>query len=301
MTTRPNVPLSKRLVYSDIFWAAVLLCPNLIGFLVFMLFPMVASFGLSFVKWDLLTPAQWYGLGNYRDLIADPTFRKVLWNTIYYTIGSVPIGIVISFFLALALNQKIPFVKAYRAVYFLPVITSMVAVGIVWQWIYNPEFGLVNYLLGLVGIQGPTWLSSVKWAMPAVILVSIWKGLGFNMVLFLAGLQGIPDVYYEAAEIDGASWLQKMWHITIPLISPTTLFVVIMSVIGSFQAFDLVYVMTKGGPARSTSVLVHYLYQCAFEYFKMGYASAMAYVLFFLVFGVTLLQLRSSKSWVVYY
>ena len=225
MTTRPNVPLSKRLVYSDIFWAAVLLCPNLIGFLVFMLFPMVASFGLSFVKWDLLTPAQWYGLGNYRDLIADPTFRKVLWNTIYYTIGSVPIGIVISFFLALALNQKIPFVKAYRAVYFLPVITSMVAVGIVWQWIYNPEFGLVNYLLGLVGIQGPTWLSSVKWAMPAVILVSIWKGLGFNMVLFLAGLQGIPDVYYEAAEIDGASWLQKCGILLFPNF-PTTLFVI---------------------------------------------------------------------------
>jgi len=300
MTNKPTVPLSKRLLYSDVFWAAVLLAPNLIGFLVFMLFPMVASFGLSFVQWDLLTPAKWYGLGNYRDLIADPTFRKVLWNTIYYTIGSVPIGIVISFLLALALNQKIPFVKAYRAIYFLPVITSMVAVGIVWTWLYNPEFGLFNYLLGLIGIQGPTWLSSVTWAMPAVIIVSIWKNLGFNMVLFLAGLQGIPDVYYEAAEIDGASWLQQMWYVTIPLISPTTLFVVIMSVIGSFQAFDLIYVMTRGGPARSTSVLVHYLYQCAFEYFKMGYASAMAYVLFFLVFGVTLLQLRSSKSWVVY-
>ena len=298
--SRHRTSFLRRLAYSDLFWAAVLLLPNLIGFLIFMLFPMIASFGLSFVKWDLLTPMQWQGLANYRELMIDPTFRKVLWNTIYYTIGSVPIGIVIAFFLALALNQRTSFVKIYRAIYFLPVITSMVAVGIVWQWVYNPEFGLINYLLGLIGIQGPNWISSVKWAMPAVILVSIWKGLGFNMVLFLAGLQGIPDVYYEAAEIDGASRFAKMWYVTIPLISPTTLFVVIMSIIGSFQAFDLVYVMTRGGPARSTSVLVHYLYQCAFEYFKMGYASAMAYMLFFLVFIVTLIQLWWSKSWVMY-
>jgi multiple sugar transport system permease protein len=287
-------------MYGDYFWAALFLLPNLLGFLVFILWPLIASFGLSFTSWDLLTPIKWIGLENYKTLISDQVFWKVLWNTIYFTVGTVPVGIILSLFLAIALNQKIKGIKIFRALYFLPVISSLVAVAVVWQWLYNPPFGLLNYLLSLVGIDGPNWLSSTTWAMPAVIITSIWRGLGFNMLLFLAGLQGIPETYYEAAKIDGANWWVLFKNIMIPLLSPTTFFVVVMSIINSFQVFDQIYVMTGGGPARSTSVLVHYLYQNAFQYFKMGYASAIGYVLFFLVFTVTLIQLMRSKNWVVY-
>jgi len=287
-------------MYSDYFWAALFLLPNLLGFLVFIFWPLIASFGLSFTSWDLLTPIKWIGLENYKTLISDQVFWKVLWNTIYFTVGNVPVGIILSLFLAIALNQKIKGITIFRAVYFLPVISSTVAVAIVWQWLYNPEFGLMNYLLSLVGIDGPNWLSSTTWAMPAVIITSIWRGLGFNMLLFLAGLQGIPETYYEAAKIDGANWWVLFKNITIPLLSPTTFFVVVISIINSFQVFDQIYIMTAGGPARSTSVLVHYLYQNAFQYFKMGYASAIGYVLFFLVFTVILIQLKRSKNWVVY-
>lgn len=295
--TRKSV---KRLTYNDSFWAFLFLSPNLIGFLAFIFLPVLASLGLSFVQWDLLSEIKWIGLGNYKELSSDPIFWKVMWNTVYYTLGTVPTGIIISLALAIALNQKLKGVKLFRAVYFLPVISSTVAVGMIWQWLYNPEFGLVNYLLSLIGIPGPSWLTSTSWAMPAVILTSIWKGLGFNMLLFLAGLQGIPESYYEAAEIDGAGWWAKFRNVTLPLLSPTTFFVVVMSIINSFQVFDQIFVMTQGGPARCTSVLVHYLYQNAFEYFKMGYASAIAYVLFFIVFVLTMIQLRYSKSWVVY-
>ena len=287
-------------MYSDYFWAALFLLPNLLGFLVFIFWPLIASFGLSFTSWDLLTPIKWVGLENYKTLISDQVFWKVLWNTIYFTVGNVPVGIILSLFLAIALNQKIKGITIFRAVYFLPVISSTVAVAIVWQWLYNPQFGLLNYLLSLVGIDGPNWLSSTTWAMPAVIITSIWRGLGFNMLLFLAGLQGIPETYYEAAKIDGANWWVLFKNITIPLLSPTTFFVVVISIINSFQVFDQIYIMTAGGPARSTSVLVHYLYQNAFQYFKMGYASAIGYVLFFLVFTVILIQLKRSKNWLVY-
>lgn len=290
----------ERLRYSHLFWATIFLLPNLLGFFIFILFPVLASFGISFLQWDLLGEMNWIGLGNYKELMTDGVFWKVLWNTIYFTIVTVPVGIVISLLLAIALNQKIRCLKIFRSVYFLPVISSMVAVAMVWQWIYNPQFGLLNYLLSLIGIDGPSWLSSTIWAMPAVMIASIWKGLGFNMLLFLAGLQGIPETYYEAAEIDGANWFSKFRNITIPLLSPTTFFVIVMAVINSFQVFDQIYIMTQGGPARSTSVLVHYLYQNAFEYYRMGYASSIAYVLFFLVFIVTLIQLKRSNSWVVY-
>lgn len=290
----------KKLLYSDAAWAALLLLPNFLGFLVFVLLPVIAAFLLSFTEWDIVSPIVWVGFGNYIELFKDEIFIKVFWNTIYFTIGTVPVGIVISLLLAVALDQKIWGIKFYRAAYFLPVISSMVAVAVVWQWIYNPEYGVLNFFLSLVGIKGPSWLSDAAWAMPAVMITSIWKGLGFNMLLFLAGLQGISNTYYEAADIDGASWFAKFRHITIPLLSPTTFFVVVMSIIGSFQVFDAVFLMTGGGPNRSTSVLVHYLYQNAFQYFRMGYASAIAYVLFFLVLFFTLIQLWRQKSWVVY-
>lgn len=284
------------MLYKDGTWAFLLLLPNIIGFFLFTLFPFVAAFFLSFTHWDLLTPIEWAGLSNYIELFRDDVFIKVFWNTIYFTAVSVPIGIVVSLFLAIALDQKIRGIKFYRAAYFLPVITSMVAVAVIWQWIYNPQYGLLNFLLGLVGIEGPSWLTSTTWAMPAIIITSIWKGLGFNMLIYLAGLQSIPESYYEAAQIDGARWFQRFWNITVPLLSPTTFFVTVMAVISSFQVFDSVYLMTQGGPARSTSVMVHYLYQNAFEFFKMGYASAMAYVLFFIILFVTLIQFWRQKK-----
>ena len=290
----------KKLAQSNNFWAFIFLAPNLLGFLAFLLIPVLASFGLSFVEWDLLSPMKWAGFKNYIGLFHDQVFLRVLWNTVYYTLGTVPVGIALSLLLAIALNKKLRGMKIYRALYFLPVISSYVAVAVVWQWLYNAEFGLLNYLLSLIGIRGPSWLSSTKWAMPAVMVTSIWKQLGFNMLLFLAGLQGIPSTYYEAAEIDGAGKWTQFSRITVPLLSSTTFFVVVMSIINSFQVFDQVFIMTEGGPARSTSVLVHYLYQNAFEYFKMGNASAIAYILFFLVFLITMLQMKFSDNWVIY-
>lgn len=289
--------LAKPLLYRDGIWAFLMLLPNLLGFLMFVLLPVVATFVISFASWDLTSNFKFVGVDNYTHLLADETFHQVLWNTIYFTAVSVPIGIIISLFLANVLNQKLRFIRFYRAAFFIPVISSMVAVAVIWQWIYNPQYGLLNYALSWFGITGPTWLTSTKWAMIGIMITAIWKNLGFNMLIFLAGLQGISESYYEAAEIDGAKWYSKFWNITVPLLSPTTFFVTVMAVINSFQVFDTVYLMTQGGPARTTSVLVYYIYQNAFQYFQMGYASAIAYVLFFIVLMITLLQFwRQSRS-----
>lgn len=286
----------KKLFQKDGTWALLLLLPNLIGFLAFTLIPVFASFFLSFTSWDMLTPVKWVGLSNYAELLKDETFIKVFWNTIYFAGVSVPLGIVISLLLAVALD-RISLKKFYRAAYFLPVVSSMVAIAVVWQFIYNPEYGIMNYVLSWFGIQGPDWLTSTVWAMPAVILTSVWKNLGFNMLIFLAGLQGISDDYYEAANLDGANTVQKFFYITVPLLSPTTFFVTVMSFIASFQVFDTIFLMTQGGPARSTSVIVHYLYEHGFKYFNMGYASAMAYVLFFMMFVITMIQFWRQRKW----
>lgn len=285
----------RDMIYRDRIWVFILLLPNLLIFMIFTVFPVLATFGISFTSWDLLGSMEWIGIKNYLDLFHDETFLKVTGNTFYFTAVSVPLCLIISFFMAVLLDSKIKFLKLWRAIYFLPVISSMVVVAIVWNWLYNPQFGLVNYFLGLLGIEGPAWLSDTTWAMPAVIITNIWKNMGYNMMLFLAGLQSISSSYYEAAELDGANFWQKTRYITLPMISFTTLFVVITSVIGSFRVFDLVMMMTDGGPARSTSVMVHYLYQNAFSYFKMGYACAQAVVLTLIVLILTLLQFKFVK------
>lgn len=290
----------KRLVHKDGFWAFLMLLPNVLGFLLFLLLPVLATFAISFSDWNLTDSFQWRGVDNYKELFEDKVFGQVFKNTFVFTLVSVPIGIALSLILAVFLNQKLRFVRFYRAAFFIPVISSMVAVSVIWQWIYNPEYGLLNYALSCFGIDGPAWLTSPRWAMPAVIITSIWKSLGFNMLIFLAGLQSISDSYYEAADIDGAKWYSKFARITVPLLSPTTFFVTVMSFINSFQVFDTVYLMTQGGPARSTSVLVYYVFQNAFQYFRMGYASAMAYVLFFIVMIVTFIQFWRQKKWSVY-
>src|SRR5579859_484994 len=278
------------------------LAPDLVGTLVFAVGPVLVALALGLFAWDILTPPRFVGLSNYRTLLLDdPVFRQVLLNTSAYVLGTVPVRTALALLLAIALNQQLHGVSVFRAAYFLPTITSAVAAATVWRWIYEPNFGLLNSLLYAIGVQHPpTWLSSPAWAMPALILLGIWQGLGFQMVIFLAGLQGIPAHLYEAAAIDGAGWWVRFRHITLPLISPTTFFVLIISVIGSYQVFDQAFILTEGGPGYATTTLVYYIYEYAFQFFKMGYAAAMAWILFAIVFVLTVLQFRLQARWVHY-
>jgi multiple sugar transport system permease protein len=273
-----------------------MLLPNVVGFFLFMLVPVVATFVLSFMKYDMLTQPTFVGLGNYITMFSDPIVWEVTKNTALYTILTVPVGMCISLLLAVMLDQKIAFRRFYRAAFFLPSITSMVVVAIVWQWIYNPEFGIMNYFLSLFGIQGPKWLLDSRTSLVSLAIVGIWKSAGYNMIIFLSGLQGISTSYYEAAKLDGAGLWQQFRYITLPLLKPTTFFIFVMAVISSFQVFDQVMLMTEGGPGRSSSVLVHYLYQNAFQYFKLGYACAIAYLLFFIIMGITIFNMRMEKN-----
>ncbi len=278
----------------------VLISPWIIGFLSFTLGPMVASAIISLTKWDLLLPPQWVGLKNYLDMfVADPVFWQSLRVTITYTTFSVGLNIIVAFLLAMLLNQRIRGQQYYRTIYYLPFVVSGVAVAWMWRIMYNPEFGVVNLLLGYLGIEGPRWLASTAWALPAMIIMSVW-GFGGSMVIFLAGLQGVPSHLYEAAEIDGANALAKFLNITLPIMTPTIFFVMTTGIIGAFQTFTQVYVMTQGGPGNATMVYALYLYFNAFKFFKMGYAAALAWVLFFVVLLVTILQFRLAKRWVYY-
>ena len=278
------------------------LLPNFIGFLIFTLLPVISSLALSFFGWDLINPPQFAGFSNFAELFRnDPLFWKVMGNTALYTVMTVPGTLVMALILALLVNQKLRGRIVYRFIYFLPVVTSSVAVALVWNWMYNPDFGLVNSFLSLFGIPQVNWLTDPNTAMFAISLVSVWSGAGYNMVLYLAGLQDIPQQLYEACELDGAGAFQKFFSVTLPLLTPTTFFVLVMSLIGSFQVFDLVYMMTGGGPNNATRTIVSYIYDNAFRFFKMGYASAMAWVLFVIIFLLTLLQFRMQKRWVEYY
>ncbi|KAB2840916.1 MAG: sugar ABC transporter permease [Melioribacteraceae bacterium] len=235
------------------------------------------------------------GLDNYIRLFSDPEFWSVLKNTLYYTLGTVPLNMVLSLSVAYLLNKQIAGKKILRTMFFAPVVISPVAAAVIWRWLYDPNFGIINYVLSLAGIDSINWLNDPDAAMFAVIIMGVWKTFGINMVLFAAGLQAIPEHYYEAAEIDGAGKLSKFWNITIPLLTPTTMFILIMSMIASLQVFDIVYVLTSGGPLGSTKVLVFYVYEHAFKFFEMGYASAISYVLFAILFIFTMLQFRFMK------
>ena len=259
---------------------------------------MLTSLGLSFTNWDLLTPAKFVGGANYQRLVTDAEFWRTLKNTLTFLVGYVPLVMCIGLLIAVLLNSAIPFSRAFRVMYFVPVVTSWVAVALVWKWLYNPVYGLVNNALSAIGIAGPAWLFDPNWAMPAVILTSVWKDTGFVMIIMLAGLQGIPREYYEAASIDGATRAQSLWSITIPLLAPTLVFCLSISLIGSFQVFDQVYVMTDGGPAGATMVLVERIVSHAFSYSRMGYASSLSWVLFLIIFVVTAVfyQLRRWRA-----
>jgi multiple sugar transport system permease protein len=269
---------------------AVLLLPSLIGMFAFIMLPVLSSLVLSFAEWDLLGEISWIGLGNYVAALSDPAVLGALRNTLLFIAGYLPSVVVLALGLALLLNRKLKGRIVFRAIYFVPVVTSWVAVSLIWKWLLNPQYGLINYGLAMIGIKGPGWLFDPSWAMAGIVLTSVWKDIGFVTVIYLAGLQDIPENLYEAAELDGASPWQRFWTITLPMLAPTTFFVTTISLISSFQVFDQVWIMTGGGPAGATSVMVEQIYKNAFSYYKMGYASAISWVLFALIFVVTLAQ-----------
>lgn len=281
--------------------AYLFLLPNIVGFLLFSMLPVIATLVISTLNWDLIRSPGFVGFGNYKTLfVEDPIFRQVVGNTIYYVAGVVPLSIVLSLMLALAMNNGLKGISLFRAIFFIPVITSSVAVAMLWRWLYNTDFGLINVALDAVGLPAVPWLTSTDWAMPAVIIMAVWKNLGYNMVIYLAGLQGIPPTLYEAAALDGAGWWSRFKDITVPLLGPTTFFILVISIINSFQVFDLTFILTQGGPGIATTTIVMYIYDQAFRYFQMGYAAALAWVLFMAIFAITLIQMRLQKRWVHY-
>jgi multiple sugar transport system permease protein len=299
--TSPSRASTYRLRRRETTAAYGFLLPNLIGFAIFTFFPVLAALLISMTDWDLLQAPTWVGLENYQTLLTDPLFGKVLTNTALYVLGTVPLQMALALLVALALNQRIPGQLFFRTAYFMPVVASTVAVALVWRWIFNYDFGLLNSFLYMIGIQDPpNWLGSTRTALISIIIMSIWQQVGYSMVLFLAGLQGVPQQLYEAAEIDGAGSWGRFFYITLPMLSPTTFFILIIGIINSFQVFDQALIMTQGGPANATNTIVYHIYRNAFQFFKMGYASAMAWVLFAVIFVVTLLQFRVQRRWVNY-
>jgi multiple sugar transport system permease protein len=271
----------------------ILMTPSLLIFIVFLLFPLVFSFYLSFHKWSILDPQKLFiGLDNYKRLLTDDRFINALKNTIKFTVGVVPVGSAVSLGLAVLINRKLRGINFFKALYYLPVIPSMVVVSLIWTFILDPYTGLMTFLLRSIHVPVHPWLSDPTWAMPTVMAVAVWKNMGYYMVIFLAGLVGIPREFYEAAQIDGAGSWQTFKNITLPLLRPTILFVLVMSMITSFQVFDQVYVMTSGGPLMTTEVGVFYIYRTAFEKYNMGYASAMAFVFFGITFILTYIELK---------
>ncbi|HNU93516.1 MAG TPA: sugar ABC transporter permease [Bacillota bacterium] len=279
---------------------AAFLAPTVVGFLLFSLIPIARSLYLSFTSWDILQPAEWVGLENYKVLLGSEEFWRVMRNTGEYIVLYVPLMLVSSLALAALLNRKFAGVDVYKVLFFLPVLTSWVAGSLIWRWILNHKYGLVNILLGHIGVAGPAWLDDKYWAMPGIVLASVWKDAGFFALIFLGALKGINHEYYEAAQIDGASPWNKFRHITLPLVSPTTFFVTITSIINSFQVFAQVQIMTYGGPAGATQVIMERIYKYAFQFFKMGYASALSWVLFVIILIITAIQWRLQKGWVFY-
>lgn len=294
---RPERRPRRRPFRRDGLLAFGFLSPTLLIFSVFILFPILFSFYLSFSQWNLFGgDTAFVGLDNYARMFDDEEFWEVFANTGIYTLGTVPLNMALALGAAFYLNTRVIGKRFLRAAFFTPVVISAVAAAVVWRWVFDPNLGLANYALEAIGFSAVNWSNSPTAAMIALIIVGVWKSFGINMVLFAAGLSGIPAHYYEAAAIDGANGWQKFWHITVPLLSPTTLFVLVLSIIGSFQVFDIVFVLTSGGPLGATKVLVFYLYEHAFKYFDMGYASAVAYVLFALLFVLTLVQIRAFRG-----
>ena len=274
--------------------------PWIIGFFLFILGPMLASIIISFTQWDIITPPEWVGIENYKEMVTkDPLFWKSLKVTLVFTFGLVPLQLILSLLVAVLLNQKVRGLSWFRTIFYLPTVLPIVASSMLWLWILNPS-GLLNFFIRLLGIPAQNWLTSESLALPSIILMSLWGSFGISMIIFLAGLQGVPASLYESAEIDGAGAWRKFFNITLPMISPVIFFNFVMGVIGTFQVFTQGYLLTDGRPNNSTLFYVLYLYRNAFEYLNMGYASAMAWVLFVIIMAATLFILRTSSLWVYY-
>ena len=299
MTTKKPT-LSARERYEErLAWLFVL--PVVLGIAIFQVYPTLFSLYASMTQWNLLTPPRWIGMRNYRELFTtDRFFFQTMGNTGTYTLGVVIPAMILALVFAILLNQEIRGKYLYRAIYFVPVIAPAVAVALLWGWLYEPNFGIINSALRAIGIKGPAWLGNTKWAMTAVIIESIWAGLGFNIVIFLSGLQGISREYYEAAAMDGAGFFRQFYSITLPLLSPVTFFILVTGVIGTFQDFTVPFIMTGGGPAGATQLVVMYLYGLAFRLQNMGTASAVAYVVFLVIVTLTVLNFVLARRWVFY-
>jgi multiple sugar transport system permease protein len=303
---RHTVPLQSRtrtgisrlkLRRNVVGWLFIL--PWVLGFVVFTLGPFLASFWLSFTSWELIGPAEWVGTQNFGTLFTqDQRFAKTLFNSVYYTVFHVPLTMMLAFFIAILLNEQVKGRAFFRTAFYLPSVSAGVGTMLLWVWLLNGD-GLVNYFLGFLGIPGPNWLGSTTWAMPALILMSLWE-LGGTMIIYLAGLQAIPQHLYEAVAIDGGGAWAKLRHVTLPQMTPSIFFTMIIGIIGSLQVFSAAFVMTEGGPADATLFYLLYLYYQAFRYFRMGYASAMAWMLFLLILALTLIQLYLARRWVYY-
>ena len=282
-------------------WAILFLAPNLVLFAVFMAYPVVYGLYMSFFDWKVLVQAEWLGFDNYVTFFRDPLTPKLLWNSLYYVVGCTVPLVVLALFSAVLLNRAARARYAWRGIYFLPLVTSPVAAAAVCKWLYAKDQGLLNYFLGQFSVPRLDWLYSTQWAMPAVIGMTVWKLLPFNTILYLAGLQEIPSHLYDAAAVDGATKWRQFRDITVPLVTPTTFFVLLITIFGLlFGSFDIINVMTQGGPLDSTNTFIYNIYQNAFQFFRMGYASAQAYVLFVLVFVLTVANWRLQKRWVHY-
>ncbi len=277
------------------------LAPAILSIFIFFFIPVITAFLISFTDFDIYTlgdfsTLRFIGFDNYINLFKDELFWTSIQNTFYFVLIAGPLSILVSLTTALLLNSKLTkFKSLFRLAYFLPVVTTLVAIAIVWRFIYHPGFGILNFFLGLFGINPIDWLGDPFWAMPSIIILAVWKNFGYNMIIFIAGLQNIPEELYEAADLEGASGFQKFIHITLPMLAPTTIFVSVITMIGYFQLFAEPYVMTQGGPLNKTLSIVQYMYQEGFRWWNMGYSAAIAFVLFIIIFIGTLLQFRIQK------
>jgi multiple sugar transport system permease protein len=281
-------------------WALLFVAPTLIGLAVLSAGPILATLAISLTKWDLLRAPQFVGLDNFVALASDDRFLKALRNTAFYTAVSVPLGMVLALFLALALNQTIRGIAWIRTAYFLPVVTSTIAIALVWQWIYSPESGLLNQFVGVFGIAPQKWLSDPTLAMPSIVAMSVWQGLGTDVIIFLAGLQAIPTELLDAASVDGAGRWARFRNIVLPLLTPSIFFTGVLSLIDSFQVFDQIFVLSRPRPTDATITVVYFIYENGFKFFKMGYATAASWILFIIVAVFTAIYFRSQNRWVHY-
>jgi multiple sugar transport system permease protein len=297
----------RRLLHSQALWGYVFIGPAVLGLLAFVVLPVLFSLILSFTNWDGSASISFVGFDNFVKLFEDEVYLKAMRTTAIYALIAVPLTVAASIVVAALLDQRIAGRNVYRTIFFIPSITMPIAIAVVWKWLYNSSTGLINFLLGMVGIDGPSWLTDPNVILWSVIIISVWAGIGSNMVILLAGLQGISESYYEAAKIDGASVIRRFLNITVPMLTPTIFFVTVTSFISSFQVFDLVYIFASSSSSGGGGVLleatrtaVYSIYQNGFQFFKIGYASAQAWVLFLVILLITLVQLRLQKRWVHY-